>query len=199
MTKKEQKVQISLVIIGILLIIGTYFYYPYTQKSKIIKKSPELEERNIQKNNNDNSKTTFFENVEHKGLYDLNNPFTVKSETAYILNEEPNLVYMDKMHVIMYLSGGRVVNIISNKGVYNKETYDCFFVDNVKATDGETNIFAENMDLLATENFMEVYNNVILDYPEGNLRADKIDYDFQTKFFKVSMFGNELVKMKVFE
>ena len=58
MTKKEQKVQISLVIIGILLIIGTYFYYPYTQKSKIIKKSPELEERNIQKNNNDNSKTT---------------------------------------------------------------------------------------------------------------------------------------------
>ncbi len=199
MTKKEQKVQISLVIIGILLIIGTYFYYPYTQKSKIVKKSPELEERNIQKNNNDNSKTTFFENVEHKGLYDLNNPFTVKSETAYILNEEPNLVYMDKMHVIMYLSGGRVVNIISNKGVYNKETYDCFFVDNVKATDGETNIFAENMDLLATENFMEVYNNVILDYPEGNLRADKIDYDFQTKFFKVSMFGNELVKMKVFE
>jgi len=197
MNKKEQKIQIFLVIIGILLIFGTYFYYPHTQKAKTFKKFPKLEERNIKKNNNDDNKATFFESVEHKGLYDLNNPFTVKSGTAYILNEEPNLVYMDRMHVIMYLNGGRVVNIISSKGVYNKETYDCFFEGNVKATDGETNIFAQNMDLLATENFMEVYNNVILNYPEGTLKADKIDYDFKTKFFKVSMFGNELVKMKV--
>ena len=83
------------------------------------------------------------------------------------------------------------------KGMYNKETYDCFFEDDVKATDGETNISSENMDLLATENFMKVYNNVFLNYPEGTLKADKIDYNFETKFFSVSMFDNKLVKMKV--
>jgi hypothetical protein len=42
------------------------------------------------------------------------------------------------MHVILYLKNGRTVNIISNKGKYNKTTQDCFFEEDVKATDGET-------------------------------------------------------------
>ena len=42
---------------------------------------------------------------------------------------------------------------MSDKGKYNKVTYDCFFEKNVKATEGETEIFAENLDLLATVRF----------------------------------------------
>ena len=34
-------------------------------------------------------------------------------------------------------------------------------------------------------------------YPNGSLKADKIDYDFETKNFKVSMFNDQPVKMKV--
>ena len=54
---------------------------------------------------------TFFKNVEYKGFYDLNKPFTIKSEEAYMLNEEPDIVYMINMHVILYLNDGRIVNI----------------------------------------------------------------------------------------
>ena len=104
---------------------------------------------------------------------------------------------MNAMHVILYLNDGRIVNIISDKGKYNKRTYDCFFEENVKATDGETNIFADNLDLLATENSVNIYNNVRLNYPTGSLQADKIDYDFETKHFKVSMFDDNAIKMKV--
>ena len=82
---------------------------------------------------------------------------------------------------------GRVVKITSDEGKYNKITYDCLFEKNVKATDGETQIYAENLDLLATKNIVEIYNNVFLDYTTGSLTADKIDYDFETKFFKVSI------------
>ena len=103
---------------------------------------------------------------------------------------------MTNMHVILYLNDGRIVNILSNKGRYNKETYDCFFEDNIKATDGETNIFAENMDLLATENFVKIYNDVSLIYPTGSLQADKIDYNFEKKIFQISMFDDKLIKMK---
>ena len=86
---------------------------------------------------------------------------------------------------------------MSDKGRYNKITYDCFFEVNVRATDGETKIFAENLDLLATGNAVEIYNNVSLYYPTGSLWADKIDYDFETKHFKVSMFDDNSVLMKV--
>ena len=38
MKKKQQKIQIVLIVIGLLLIISTYFYYPYIQKNKNIEK-----------------------------------------------------------------------------------------------------------------------------------------------------------------
>ena len=107
------------------------------------------------------------------------------------------LVYMKSMHVTLYLDDERIVTITSNKGKYNKVSQDCFFEENVKATDGGTKIFAENLDLLATENLAKAYNKVKLNHPTGSLRADKVDYDFQTKYFKISMFGDKVVKMKV--
>ena len=194
MKKKQQRTQLFLISIGFVLILLTYFYYPYVIKNENAK---DLVVNQDLKKNVDDKKLNTFENVEYEGLYDFDKPFSVKSKSAYILNEDPDLVYMTNMHVILYLKGDRIVNITSNKGKYNKATNDCFFEENVRATDGETKIFAENLDLIATENFVKVYNEVKLNNPEGSLVADKVDYDFETKYFKVSMFGNKSVKMKV--
>ena len=196
MKKKQQKTQLVLISIGLLLVLLTYFYYPYMNKDKLLKNQSVRQDL---KNTTDNAQLTTFKNVKYEGLYDFDKPFSVKSENAYILNENSDVVYMTNMHVILYLKNERIVNIISNKGKYNKITYDCFFEEDVKATDGEIKIFAENLDLLATENFAKVYNNVKLNHSTGSLRADKIDYDFETKYFKVSMFDNKVVKMKITE
>ena len=104
---------------------------------------------------------------------------------------------MTSMSVNLYLIDGRIVNIVADRGSYNKVTYDCFFQDNVYATDGETKIYADNLDLWATKNNVEVYNNVNLNYVTGSLWADKINYDFATKNFKVSMFDDKSVKVKL--
>ena len=194
MKKKQKKAQLVLISIGLLLVLLTYFYYPYMNKDKLLKNQSTRED--LEKATDDTRSTTF-KNVTYEGLYDLDKPFLVKSEKAYILDGDPDVVYMTNMHVILYLKNERIVNIISNKGKYNKVTNDCFFEENVKATDEKTIIFAENLDLLATENFVKIYNNVKLNDPTGFLQADKIDYDFETKYFKVSMFGDKTVKMKV--
>jgi len=196
MKKKQRRVQLTLVFIGLLLFFLTYFFYPNINKDKLTK------DQSIGKNVDETAiadKTTTFESLEYKGLYNFDKPFKVRSEKAYILNEEPDIVYMDIMHVILYLGDGRIVNITSDKGRYNKRTYDCFFEQNVKATDESTIIFAENLDLLATKNSVEIYNSVFLDYATGNLQADKIDYNFETKYFKVSMFDDKSIKMKVIQ
>ena len=194
MKQKQKKTQIILTSIGLILLLITYFYYPYMQKVKF------TDNQVVQKdgsNTLDIGQGTSFENVKYEGLYQINNTFSVMSEKAHILNKEPDVVYMTNMHVILYLDNGRIVNILSNKGRYNKVTYDCFFEDDVRATDEETKIFSDNLDLLATEDSVKIYNNVIINYPEASLRADKIDYDFVTKYFKVSMFDDKAVKIKV--
>ena len=191
--KKQQKIQITLILIGLLLIFTTYFYYPYMSRTKLVKDQPTHE--NLEGIQDD--ERTFFKSVEYKGFYDLNKPFTIKSEEAYMLNEEPDIVYMINMQVILHLNDGRIVNITSDQGRYNKVSYDCYFEKNVVANDGEIQILAENLDLLATENSAKIYNEVNLNYPTGSLRADIIKYDFETKYFKVSMFDDKAVKMKI--
>ena len=194
MKKKHLRMQLTLVSIGLLLFVLTYLLYPNINKNKV---SEDLSiGKDFEKTVSAEEMTTF-DTLEYKGLYDFDKPFKVKSKKAYILNEEPDIVYMDVMHVILYLTDGRIVNITSDKGRYNKATYDCFFEQNVKATDGSTKIFAENLDLLATENFLEIYNNVSLDNTTGYVKADKINYNFETKHFKILMFDDKSIKMKI--
>ena len=192
--KKQNKIQLTLLLTGLMLFILTYIYYPNLNKNKFLKNKTVQEDEEASL---DSKRDTSFENVKYKGFYNLDKLFTVEAEKAYILSEEPDVVYMNNMHVILNLNDGRIVNITSTKGKYNKTTYDCFFENNVRATDGETEIFSENLDLLATENSVEIYNDVILNYTTGSLRADKINYNFETKYFKVSMFDDKTIKMKV--
>ena len=199
MKQKQKKIQVFLLVIGFFLILFTYFYYPYMNRNK------SLVEKNTQEDllpafDEKSKDTTLFENIEYRGLYDFDKTFIVKSEKANIDNVDPDIVHMTNMHVILYLKDGRIVNILSNKGKYNKASYDCFFEKNVRATDGETKIFSDNLDLLGNESSVNIYNNVSVNYPTGSsLQADKVDYDFETKYFKISMFDDKRIKMKIFK
>ena len=196
MKKKQQKTQFLLISIGVFLILITYFYYPY-----IISKNKPQNETLVQKDSEQNLNDTqsTFKNVEYEGLTSTMQKFTVKSENAYILDKDPELVFMKKMRVELYLNDGRVVNITSDFGKYHKVNHNCWFEENVVVEDGETEIYAENLDLLATKNFVKIYQKVKLIHPTGSLRADQVEYDFETKYFKVSMYDEKTVKMKVIQ
>ena len=201
MTTNRKIVQLSLISIGFLLILVTYFLYPKINEDKLFKENI-LENSVVETDDNITEDDvsdgrSIFENIEYKGLYDINKPFTVKSKRAYILEEDADVVYMTNMHVALDMKDGRIIIITSDKGRYNKKTYDCFFEDNVKATDSKTIVLAENLDLLATEDSAFIYNNVILTSEKGSLRADKIDYDFETKYYQVSMFNDKKVNIQL--
>ena len=116
---------------------------------------------------------------------------------AQILKDDPDVVLMNNMEANIIMNDGRTVVIFGDKGNYNKQNYDSFFEDNVKVTDGETVILADNLDLVASEDFMLIYNNVSVTNDSGNLIADKINYNFDTKFYKITMYGNKKVKGKL--
>jgi len=198
MKKSEKKIQITLLITGFILVLLTYFYYPNINKNKVLVEE-EIEENLPKITDGVGEKYTSFENLEYQGFYDLDKKFIVKSKKAQINEEEPDVVFMIDMHVILYLKDGRIINIMSDEGKYNKANYDCFFKKNVRATDEETKIFSDNLDLLGNESSVKIYNNVSINYPTGSfLTADKIDYDFEEKLFRVSMYEDERIKMKVF-
>ena len=193
MTANKRIVQLSLISIGLFLILATYFLYPKIIENKFIKE--ETTKDKMLKTGSDN--INMFENVEYTGVYNIDKPIVITSEKAFVLPEKPNIVFMTNMRVTLHLDDEKIIIITSDKGSYNKITYDCFFEENVEATDGETLILADNLDLLASEDSATVYNNVVLTNDSGSLRADKVDYDFETKYYHVYMFDNKKVKIKL--
>ena len=191
-------IQLLLASIGVFLILITYFFVP--EKFGLnIKEQKQIVDKNKDTIIIDNKEANLFDNVEYKGVYNINNFFTVQSKKAYILKEKPDEVYMTDMLVILNLNNGKVVNINSDNGIYNKKNYNCYFENNVKATDGETVILSDNLDLLSDEDYASVYNNVILTSSRGSLSADKVNYDFENEVYKISMYNENLIKVKVTE
>ena len=194
MTSNRKIIQFGLVSIGMLLILATYFLYPKIEKSRL------KEEKIVKKNEiviAEENQANIFEHVEYKGIYNIDTPFVINSDKANITKEEPDIVYMTNMNVILHLNDGRTVTITSDRGRYNKVTHDCYFENNVRATDGESLILAENLDLLSNKNTVFVYNDVVLTGNKGSLQADKINYDLSTRKFHISMFGDKKVKIKL--
>jgi len=194
MRKKQQKIQIMLLCIGLFLFFVTYLLYPNLNTNNF---EENFVKKDFKETKDKKEKSTTFKNVEYQGLYDSDKPFKVRSDSAYILNEDPDIIHMKYMRVTLRLSDDRTVIITSHKGRYNKNNYNCYFEEEVVATDGEIKITAKNLDLLSNDNFVQIYNDVNLYSETDHLIADKIDYDFETKHFKVSMFDDTSVKMKV--
>ena len=200
MTKKNKVLQTFLVFIGVLLILGTYFLYPAVKKNTY--KKDLVQKQTNKKSIIDGSEKNeidgnVFENIEYKGIYNLNKEFTIKSKKAFVYDEKPDIVHMTNMKVILIMDDGRIITITSDEGKYNKVTYDSYFVNNVKATDGKIKITSNNLDLIATEDFVSAYNNVFFTDSQSTLRADKVDYDFTTKNYYISMFNNKKIKIKL--
>ena len=195
MSDKKKKIQLFLLLFGLILILSTYFLYPKLNQKKLVKNKIDIEKPLDIKSEQSN----VFEDVTYEGYYNVINPFTIKSDNAYILEEDLDVVYMKKMHVMIFMNDGSIINIWSDKGRYNKASYDCFFEDNVKATDEETQVYADNLDLLASEDLARIYNNVFVTNDQSYLKADKIDYDFEKKNYQISMYSDKRIKIKLTE
>jgi len=196
MKTNRKLIQIFLVSVGFLIIIGTYLLYPKIQKDRLKGSVVENEQPLIKDSQDTGSK---FEELEFRGFYNFDNPFVVTSDEAIIAPENPDIVYMTNMKITIKMADGRMVIITGDKGKYNKVTYDCYLENNVFASDGETKIFSDNLNLTSSKDSASIYNNVVVNNKNGQLKADKVDYNFESKYYKVSMFKDERIKIKLIE
>jgi len=196
MKANRKIIQIFLISIGFLIIIGTYLLYPKIERDRLKGSVVENEQPLIKDDENAVNK---FEELEFRGFYNFDNPFVVVSEEAVISPENSDIVNMTNMKITIKMNDGRTITITGDNGKYNKVTYDCFLENNVIASDGETEILSDNLNLISSKDSASIYNNVVVNSKNGQLTADKVDYNFESKYYKVSMFKDERVKIKLIE
>ena len=198
MTTNRKLIQIFLVFIGFLIIIGTYLLYPKIEEDRL-KGSVVENEQTITEDKDNENPGSKFEDLEFRGFYNFDNPFVVASEEAVISQKNSDIVYMTNMKITIKMNDGRTITITGDNGEYNKVTYDCYLEQNVVASDGETEILPDNLKLLSSKDSASIYNNVVVNSKNGQLKADKVEYNFESKYYKVSMFKDEKIKIKLTE
>jgi len=198
MKTNRKLIQTFLVSLGFLIIFVTYLLYPKIEKNRLKGSVVENEQPLIKDKDNENQGSKF-EELEFRGFYNFDNPFLIASEEAIISPENSNIVYMTNIKITIEMNDGRTVIIVGDKGKYNKATYDCYLENNVIASDGETEILSDNLNLLSSKDSASIYNNVVVNNKNGQLKADKVDYNFESKYYKISMFRDERVKIKLIE
>ena len=181
--------QILLFITGIAIILITYFYNPQVeQKSK-------LESEDVAKSEMDTINT--FEDISYNGFDAKGNTYEINAKFAETKEEEPNVTFMKSVIAYFYYKDGRIVTITSDEAIYNKKTSDMFFSQNVKLVESENVLLADNIDVFASENFIKAFNNIKFSNGENVIFADQMYIDLIENTSKISMYGDNKIKVKI--
>lgn len=182
--------QITLLLLGVIIIFFTYFYAGKDRTKKTVEvKEKEITEEIQNKNT--------FENIKYEGVDASGNQFVINSEYAEFENETPNLIDMKNILCNFYFKDGTVLKITSDFGVYDNLTNDMSFEQNVKMFYLESKLFSEKANFVNSENYLFVEGNVIAEGLEGNLKADKMNFDLTKKKLRISMYNQDKVNIKV--
>ena len=181
--------QITLLLLGVIIIFFTYFYAGKDKTKKTVEVKKEITEEIQNKNT--------FENIKYEGVDASGNLFVINSEYAEFENETPNLIDMRNILCNFYFKDGTVLKITSDFGVYDNLTNDMSFEQNVKMFYLESKLFSEKANFVNSENYLFVEGNVIAEGLEGNLKADNMNFDLTKKKLRISMYNQDKVNIKV--
>ncbi len=188
--KKLRFVQLFLLIFSLLIIYLTYYNRSNDDKNEIISKSIKEKVTKQSQDKLSDTKNDVFFNIEYTGL-DLNgNRYILKSKEAYLDESKPEVVYMSVVNAIFYFKDNTVLEIWSNKGIYNNKTFDMNFEDEVRAEYLESKLYAGKANYSNSENYLSIFENVKINDIKGNLIADKLLFDISKQKLDITSFNN---------
>ena len=189
--RKRKLIFIQFLLLSLALILFYFFYYQNTNNDQI---SQNIEVK-IEKPENLDDSSSFFENVEYKGIDANGNRYLLQSETATFNKANPELVNMIGMKATFYFKDGKILDIYGENGKYNNQTNDMEFRKNVKVKQGQNEILADNLDYFNIKKLINVYGNVKGKSLDGNFSADvlKLNIDNQS----VDIFTNKEEQVKI--
>jgi len=174
--------QASIFLSILLIILYVYFIY-FKNDYKILVKT----EDNITNNNSIESKDDLITEMKYFSEDDKGNRFEIEADNGVINPDQSNLIRMNKVRAVVFLSNGEKVFINSNEAEYNNENNDTTFDGSVEMNYDNHLISAENLDLSFINNLVTLYGKV--EYISGisNLIADKVIINLISKNTKILM------------
>ena len=190
---KIKFIQISLLLLAFFLIFFTYFFNLKKKQA-----STNLDQIKIIESDEEKKKAVnTFVDVQYGGFDKNGNRFIIGSRYANFEIEKPEIIRMEQILCNFYFKDGTNLTIFSDFGIYNNVTDDMEFTENVKMNYLENVLFSEKANFFNVKNELLIEGNIKTKSPKGELQADRLDFDLNSKKLKISMDSNEKVNIKV--
>ena len=187
MTERKKKliiIQISLLIVGSLIILFTYSNLNVSDKEKII--TSETQKKIDEQLKNESQDGDIFFNIEYSGLDLAGNRFILKSKEAFNKKANEEIVNMKFVEAFFYFKDGTILEILSDSGVYNNKTLDMNFDGNVIAKYEGSELFAQKAQYSNSKSFLMISNNVKVKDYRGTMFADKLFFDIKKQTLNIA-------------
>ena len=179
--------------LAFLLIFFTYFLNLKKKQS-----STNLDQmKTIEPDGQKEKAVNTFLDVQYGGLDKNGNRFVIGSKYANFEIDRPNVIRMEQILCTFYFKDGTNLTIVSDYGIYNNVTDDMEFTENVKMNYLENVLFSEKANFFSVKNELLIEENVKTKSPEGELQADRLDFNLDNKKLKISMYNDKKVNIKV--
>jgi len=192
--KKLRLIQISLLLIGTLIIFFTYYDNKKSSKNKIITK--EAENKILKLSQNTKGGDIFY-NIEYSGLDLAGNRYILKSEEAITSKSNQEIVNMKSVDAIFYFKNDTILEITSDTGIYNNKTLDMIFDGNIKANYAGSELFAEKAKYSNSKSFLSISEEVKINDIRGTMFADKLLFDIKNKTIDIASFNDGKINANV--
>ena len=141
-------------------------------------------------NINQNSTTTYIDNINYTSSDVKGNRYRITAKQAEIDINDSDTMFLENIIAYIFIKDSDVIKITSNFGKYNSKNYDTIFSKNVIITYPGHKITGEYLDFSFLDNLGVISTNVIYNGEKTNLFADKIEIDLITKDTKIFMNDN---------
>ena len=141
--------------------------------------------------------SNYIKDVEYKSKDSSDNLYILKASEGIIDKSNSKIIYLTSIKAVIELNDYNSIDISSNFGKYNINTFDTIFSKNVIIKYLDNIIIGEYLELSLNKNLMTISRNVVFKNNKNSLKADVIEVDIRTKDIKISMYEeNKKINIK---
>ena len=195
--RKIKLAQIFLFLLGIFLIYSTYYCEKTDFKKKLISDKTKKEIIREIKESESKDANNIFYNIKYSGIDLSGNRFILTSKEAMTSEANEAIINMKDVKATFYFKDNTILNVTSKTGIYNNQTLDMKFDNNVLMTYDDNWLKADDAEYSNSGNYLLIRNNVKVNSDMGNINADKLFFDLKMQKLNIGSFENNNINANI--
>ena len=193
--KKIRIIQLSLLVIGTIIIFLTYSDKNKNFNEQIISKA--AQEKVNERLADQSQDGDVFYNIEYSGLDLAGNRYILKSKEAINSKANEEITKMKSVEANFFFKDDTILRVKSEKGIYNNNTLDMVFTDNVEAFYEENKLFATKAEYSNSKSFLIISGDVKVKSNQGTIVADSLLFDIKKQTLNIASLDNDKINASV--